>query len=134
MKTIPVLLSDDLHKQFRLKLFQDDRTSKEFFLTSVEVYVKGEKPGPKKEDEKPKNPGPTIEVHNVADVIEPEDKDKKPKEKTKHEKRQSTRRNQPGGKGKNGDKGTSRVPGEKKGGGPDDPGSKRKRGLWPWTR
>jgi len=134
MRTIPVLLPDDLHKEFRSKLFQDDRTSKEFFLTAVRVYVEGDPAGPKKEDEEPKNPDPPIKVHNVTDVIEPEAEDKKPKEKTGHEKKQKTRRNQPGGKGKNGGEETPGVSGEKKGGQSPDPGPRRKRGLFPWTR
>lgn len=134
MRTIPVLLPDDLHKQFRLKLFQDDRTSKEFFLTAVRVYVEGDTAGPKKEDEKPPDPNPAIEERSVDDPIEPESEDKKPKEKTGHEKKQRTRRNQPRGKEKNGDKGTATVPGEKKGGGGAEPGAGKKRGLWPWNR
>ncbi len=134
MKTIPVLLPDDLHKEFRSKLFQDDRTSKEFFLTAVRVYVQGDQAGPKKEDEKPPNPDPPRKVHHVNDPIEPETEDKKPKEKIENGKKQTTRRNQPRGKDKNADKGTPGVSGEKKGGGPTNPEPRRKRGVWPWPR
>ena len=134
MKTIPVLIPDDLHKQFRLKLFQDDRTSKEFFLTAVRTYVEGDPAGPKKEDEEPTNPDSDIKVDTLDPPSEPESKDKKPKEKIGHEKKRKTRRNQPGGKGKNGEKETAGVSGEKKGGGPDEPGPRRKRGIWPFVR
>jgi len=134
MKTIPVLIPDDLHKQFRLKLYQEDRTSKEFFLTAIQVYVKGDPAGPKIEDEEPENPDPAIKVLTVGPVIESKSEDKKSEEEIGHEKKRRTRRNQPGGKEKNGGKGSPSVPREKKGGDPPEPGPRRKRGIWPWAR
>ncbi|GAI90846.1 unnamed protein product, partial [marine sediment metagenome] len=122
MKTVPILLPDDLHKQFRDKLYQDDRTSKEFFLTAVRVYVEGGQAGPKKEDEKPKNPDSPSKVHNVNDPIEPEAEDKKPKEKIDDEKRPKTGGDQPRGKEENGGEGTPPVPRENGGGDSPRPG------------
>lgn len=135
MKTIPVLLPDDLHKQFRIKLYQEDRTSKEFFLTSVRVYVDADPGGQIKEDEKPEDPAPAIEVHTLDPPIEPESKDKKPKEKIDDEKRKpKTGGDNPGGEGEDRKKEPSAVPGEKEGGGPGEPGPRKKGRTRPWYR
>ncbi|MBA7609386.1 hypothetical protein ES703_16577 [subsurface metagenome] len=137
MRTIPVLLPDDLHKQFRLKLYQEDKTSKEFFLTVVRQYVEGDLAGPKKEDEKPKNPDPDIKIDTLDPPSEPEDKDKKPKEKIDGEKKRKTGGDKQRAKGKNEGEGPPPIPGEKKGdesNEPGDPGPRRKRGLWPYVK
>lgn len=138
MPTIPVFLPDDLHKQFRLFLYQDDRTAKEFFLTSVEVYVKSHKSEPAKKVEEHENPDDDIKVHTVSDVTEPEDKNKKSKGKIEDEKkRQTTGKNNEGTKG--GDRGqrSPEFQGQKNARESGESGEQRtgrKRGLWPWSR
>lgn len=133
MPTIPVYLSKDLHKKLRMKLYQNDKTLKEFFLTAAQNYVN---PGDEEKikDEEPENPDSPIKEHSVTDPIEPEGEDKKPKEKIDGEKRQKTGGDKPGGEGKNPEEEAPSVPGEKGGAGPAEPGSRRKRGLWPWLR
>lgn len=86
MKTIPVLLSVDLHKKFRAKLFQDGRTVKEFFLTSVEIYVKNFEIAPVKPIEEPENPVSPIEVHTVDNIIETKNKSEGIEEQIENEK------------------------------------------------
>jgi len=139
MKTIPVLLPDDLHKQFRLKLYQEDRTVKEFFLSSVELYVKGQKSGPTEKIEEPENPNPGIEVHTLESPLAPEIKDNPIKEKIENgeKKPKGTGKNNGGTKGRTQQKGSPGVQGEGSNEKPTGAGTgkpRKRRGIWPWTR
>lgn len=50
MRSMTFLISDDLHRDFKLKLCEEDRSAKEVFLTWVEYYVRGGKNGKNKKD------------------------------------------------------------------------------------
>lgn len=148
MPTIPVFLSEDLHKKFRLKLYKDDMTAKEFFLSAVQKYVN---PGDQKkiEDvEKPKNSDTPIKVRHVTDIVEREEKDigseeenTGPKEKIENGKK--TKKTRTRTRAGTGDRGTKKrkskkdpsgLSGEKGEGDQRGPGPRKKRGLWPWVR
>ena len=49
MRSMTFLISDDLHRDFKIKLAEERRSAKEVFLTWVEVYVKGIKDVKKKD-------------------------------------------------------------------------------------
>jgi len=147
MKTIPVLLSDDLHKKFRTKLFQDGRTVKEFFLTSVADYVKDFQIATVKPIEKPENPVSPIEVHRVDSVaetinggIEPENKSEKIKEQIDNEEKKekpAAGTDNGGAKKRARKKKSPRISRGGETGKPTGAGTgkpRRKRGLWPWVR
>jgi len=137
MKTIPVLLPDDLHKQFRMKLYEEDRTAKEFFLSAVELYVKGKKTDPIEKIEEPENPGSAIEVHTLDPPAATKIEDKKSKEKIKNVKKKPKGAGENNGGTKEGieQKGSPGVSGEGGKGKPGDPpGRRRRKGIWPWTR
>ncbi|MBA7625761.1 hypothetical protein ES703_33193 [subsurface metagenome] len=40
MRSCTFLIPDDLHRDFKIKLAEDERSAKEFFLSCVGIYVK----------------------------------------------------------------------------------------------
>ncbi len=49
-KNLLITLSGDLHRKFKVKLAQEGRTGKEFFLTIIKHYVSEAKNDEKKPD------------------------------------------------------------------------------------
>lgn len=50
VKVSSFLISDELHKKFKIKLAQEGRSQKEVFITWIEIYVKGDGNGREKKD------------------------------------------------------------------------------------
>ncbi|MBA7496243.1 hypothetical protein ES702_06842 [subsurface metagenome] len=55
MKNLNFIMPDDLHRKFRLKLFEEGKTIKEFILTVVRLYVEDEGNGDKSKKDRKKN-------------------------------------------------------------------------------
>jgi len=55
MKNLNFIIPDDLHKKFKLKLLQEDKTIKGFVLEVVRLYVEDEKNGDKSQKASKKN-------------------------------------------------------------------------------
>lgn len=50
MKVSSFLISDELHKKFKIKLAEEGRSQKQVFLTWIEIYVKEGGDGKDKKD------------------------------------------------------------------------------------